>query len=50
MIAKPVQLVIGLLLAAAPIGAMAQDAPDLAAVAHLRRLVFAITSETVSGA
>ena len=33
MTAKPVQLVIGLLLAAAPIGAMAQDAPDLAAVA-----------------
>jgi len=33
MIAKPVQLVIGLLLAAAPICAMAQGAPDLAAVA-----------------
>ena len=32
MIAKPVQLAIGLLLAAAPICAMAQDAPDLAAV------------------
>ena len=32
MIAKPVQLAIGILLAAAPICAMAQDAPDLAAV------------------
>ena len=33
MIAKPFQLVVGLLLAAAPICAMAQDAPDSAAIA-----------------